>query len=108
MTFIEMSATILFTHDPLCFKCCSFKEELWYFETWAYINVHFCVNYSYLRKILGSVQQMEATPDIRITSPESPEVVTQVYDTITESSTLKSLQRGGVTVVTVSRLSKIS
>lgn len=51
-----MSATILFTHDPLCFKCCSFKEELWYFETWAYINVHFCVNYSYLRKILGSVQ----------------------------------------------------
>lgn len=64
-----MSATILFTHDPLCFKCCSFKEELWYFETWAYINV---------------------------------------YDTITERSTLKSLQRGGVTVVTVSRLSKIS
>lgn len=51
---------------------------------------------------------MEATPDIRITSLESPEVVTQVYDTITESSTLKSLQRGGVTVVTVSRLSKIS
>lgn len=37
-----MSATILFTHDPLCFKCCSFKEELWYFETWAYKLAFVC------------------------------------------------------------------